>query len=201
VAARAPAAIAPPPSGASAATAAAAPAETLQLVLPEDLVVAPGVVVPVNREKGAQACDLNGYLRKILTARVYELAVRTALLPPLPPNPCGAATRTSARSRLGERYICPPLGACMRRTERRGASKSASGPADARDTAAPAPWFFAHTQVETPLDPAPRLSERLGGGNTVLLKREDMQPVFSFKARAERAVPERAAVARMLRTP
>ncbi len=40
-------------------------------------------------------------------------------------------------------------------------------------------------QVETPLDPAPRLSERLGRGNTVLLKREDMQPVFSFKARSE----------------
>ncbi|HEY5764193.1 MAG TPA: threonine ammonia-lyase, biosynthetic, partial [Rhodocyclaceae bacterium] len=35
--------------------------------------------------------------------------------------------------------------------------------------------------VETPLDPAPGLSERTG--NTVLLKREDMQPVFSFKLR------------------
>jgi uncharacterized membrane protein len=37
--------------------------------------------------------------------------------------------------------------------------------------------------VETPLELAPRLSERLGRGNSVLLKREDMQPVFSFKAR------------------
>ena len=35
--------------------------------------------------------------------------------------------------------------------------------------------------IESPLDPAPRLSRRLG--NTVLLKREDMQPVFSFKLR------------------
>ena len=35
--------------------------------------------------------------------------------------------------------------------------------------------------VETPLDPAPNLSVRLG--NTVLFKREDMQPVFSFKLR------------------
>ncbi len=35
--------------------------------------------------------------------------------------------------------------------------------------------------VETPLDRAPNLSARLG--NTVLLKREDMQPVFSFKLR------------------
>ncbi|MEZ5219225.1 MAG: threonine ammonia-lyase, biosynthetic [Ilumatobacteraceae bacterium] len=35
--------------------------------------------------------------------------------------------------------------------------------------------------VETPLDPAPRLGERVG--NTVLLKREDTQPVFSFKLR------------------
>ena len=35
--------------------------------------------------------------------------------------------------------------------------------------------------VETPLQPAPRLSARLG--NQVLLKREDLQPVFSFKIR------------------
>ncbi len=34
---------------------------------------------------------------------------------------------------------------------------------------------------ETPLDPAPRLSERLGV--PVLLKREDLQPIFSFKIR------------------
>ncbi len=34
---------------------------------------------------------------------------------------------------------------------------------------------------ETPLDSAPRLSARLG--NRVLLKREDLQPVFSFKLR------------------
>ena len=35
--------------------------------------------------------------------------------------------------------------------------------------------------VETPLDHAPRLSERLG--NQVWIKREDLQPVFSFKLR------------------
>ena len=35
--------------------------------------------------------------------------------------------------------------------------------------------------IESPLDPAPALSSRLG--NTVLLKREDLQPVFSFKLR------------------
>ena len=35
--------------------------------------------------------------------------------------------------------------------------------------------------VESPLDPAPNLSRRLE--NTVLLKREDLQPVFSFKLR------------------
>src|SRR6187401_3443392 len=34
---------------------------------------------------------------------------------------------------------------------------------------------------ETPLDPAPRLSRRLE--NDVLLKREDLQPIFSFKIR------------------
>jgi threonine dehydratase len=35
--------------------------------------------------------------------------------------------------------------------------------------------------VETPLDAAPNLSARIG--NNILLKREDMQPVFSFKLR------------------
>jgi threonine dehydratase len=35
--------------------------------------------------------------------------------------------------------------------------------------------------IESPLDPAPNLSTRLG--NRVLLKREDLQPVFSFKLR------------------
>jgi threonine dehydratase len=35
--------------------------------------------------------------------------------------------------------------------------------------------------VETPLEPAPRLSARLG--DRLLLKREDLQPVFSFKIR------------------
>ena len=35
--------------------------------------------------------------------------------------------------------------------------------------------------IESPLDAAPRLSRRIG--NAVLLKREDLQPVFSFKLR------------------
>ncbi|HTY48945.1 MAG TPA: pyridoxal-phosphate dependent enzyme, partial [Steroidobacteraceae bacterium] len=35
--------------------------------------------------------------------------------------------------------------------------------------------------IESPLEPAERLSRRLG--NQVLLKREDLQPVFSFKLR------------------
>src|SRR6478752_7239113 len=34
---------------------------------------------------------------------------------------------------------------------------------------------------ETPLEPAKRLSRRLG--NDVLLKREDLQPIFSYKLR------------------
>ena len=34
---------------------------------------------------------------------------------------------------------------------------------------------------QTPLDPAQRLSRRLG--NSILFKREDLQPVFSFKLR------------------
>ena len=35
--------------------------------------------------------------------------------------------------------------------------------------------------IETPLEVAPILSRRLN--NTILLKREDLQPVFSFKLR------------------
>src|SRR6187402_3792735 len=35
--------------------------------------------------------------------------------------------------------------------------------------------------IETPLEPARRLSRRIG--NEVLFKREDLQPVFSFKVR------------------
>src|SRR5882724_7010591 len=35
--------------------------------------------------------------------------------------------------------------------------------------------------IETPLDEARRLTQRLA--NTVFLKREDMQPIFSFKLR------------------
>ena len=35
--------------------------------------------------------------------------------------------------------------------------------------------------IETPLESAPILSARTG--NRILLKREDMQPVFSFKLR------------------
>ncbi|HCB1212205.1 TPA: pyridoxal-phosphate dependent enzyme, partial [Klebsiella pneumoniae] len=35
--------------------------------------------------------------------------------------------------------------------------------------------------IETPLEPAPQVSARIS--NTVLLKREDYQPVFSFKLR------------------
>jgi len=35
--------------------------------------------------------------------------------------------------------------------------------------------------IETPLEPAARLSRRLS--NRVLFKREDLQPVFSFKLR------------------
>ena len=49
---------------------------SLPLVLPEDLVVAPGVVVPVARRPGTPAVDLVGYLRRILTAKVYDVAVR-----------------------------------------------------------------------------------------------------------------------------
>jgi threonine dehydratase len=49
---------------------------------------------------------------------------------------------------------------------------------------------------ETPLDPAPRLTRRFG--NEILLKREDLQPIFSFKIRgaynrmARLSVDERA---------
>src|SRR5580704_6583525 len=50
--------------------------------------------------------------------------------------------------------------------------------------------------IESPLEPAARLSRRLG--NQVLLKREDLQPVFSFKLRGayNRIAQLSAAVAR-----
>lgn len=48
---------------------------------------------------------------------------------------------------------------------------------------------------ETPLDAAPRLSARLGA--TVLLKREDTQPVFSFKLRGAYNMMARAPAARL----
>ena len=35
--------------------------------------------------------------------------------------------------------------------------------------------------IQSPLDPMPRLSGRLG--HPVLMKREDLQPIFSFKLR------------------
>jgi hypothetical protein len=75
--ARPPAAISPPPAGVAAEAPAGAPAdEVLPLVLPEDLYAPPGVLLGVRRDANAPVCDLNGYLRKILTARVYEIAVR-----------------------------------------------------------------------------------------------------------------------------
>lgn len=49
--------------------------------------------------------------------------------------------------------------------------------------AAPADGIHLALQVETPLELAPRLSDRLG--NNIYIKREDMQPVFSFKVRAD----------------
>lgn len=39
------------------------------------------------------------------------------------------------------------------------------------------------TQIQTPLEVARKLSDSMGGNNTLLLKREDLQPVFSFKLR------------------
>lgn len=44
------------------------------MCLPEDLQVAPGEVVPVLRSKDDEL-DLYPYLRRILTAKVYDLAV------------------------------------------------------------------------------------------------------------------------------
>jgi threonine dehydratase len=62
-------------------------------------------------------------------------------------------------------------------------------PAQRRKAAAPGPDYLKKiltakvydVAVESPLDPARNLSRRLG--NQVLLKREDQQPVFSFKLR------------------
>jgi len=45
--------------------------------------------------------------------------------------------------------------------------------------------------IESPLELAPAISRRTG--NHILLKREDKQPVFSFKLRASRRRSSRAA--------
>ena len=63
------------------------------MVFPDELRVPPGVLVPVARGPDAVACDLNGYLRRILTARVYEIAVRTV--------------EQSARKEAGGVLCCP----------------------------------------------------------------------------------------------
>jgi threonine dehydratase len=69
-----------------------------------------------------------------------------------------------------------------------GARGDLPSPPAATDAIDPAPWLRAILTApvydiarRTPLDAAPRLSQRLG--TTVLLKREDLQPVFSFKLR------------------
>ncbi|MCC2657360.1 MAG: ilvA [Panacagrimonas sp.] len=69
-----------------------------------------------------------------------------------------------------------------RKSTRRGASAPVSPIATryARRIEQAAERIYAVAQV-TPLLPAPRMSARLG--NTVLLKREDLQPVHSFKLR------------------
>jgi len=92
---------------------ASATAEPLRSVVPEDLIIAPGElteVMPASESLDAHGqLGLTDYLKKILTSKVYDIA------------------------------------------------------------------------IETPLQVAQRLSERME--NTVLLKREDLQPVFSFKLR------------------
>jgi len=83
------------------------------VVFPDELRVPPGVVVPVTRGPDAVACDLNGYLRRILTARVYEIAVRTV--------------EQSARREAGGVLCCrslwhsapPHTGVCARLSTRR----------------------------------------------------------------------------------
>jgi hypothetical protein len=125
-------------------------------------------------------CDLNGYLRKILTARVYEIAVRSR-------------AKTLACSARCAAAPAPLLCCCAPR------ARAANTSARRRPLAAHASVLsLAQTpKVETPLDAAPRLSERLGRGNAVLLKREDMQPVFSFKARPRAHAPSGARSARV----
>lgn len=64
----------PPPPALSSSSPAAG---SLPLCIPEDLQVAPGEVVPVLGPK-IEELDLYPYLRRILTAKVYDLAVRCA---------------------------------------------------------------------------------------------------------------------------
>lgn len=66
-------AIAQPPPSQAATSPLSAPG-ALPLCLPEDLQTPPGEVVPVLKPKN-QELDLYDYLRRILTAKVYDLAV------------------------------------------------------------------------------------------------------------------------------
>ena len=96
---------------------------------------------------------------------------------------------------LGGTAACSPGDAMIpARTVDVACDSAAVGSAAARalpviaDAIDPTPWLRAILTApvydvarRTPLDPAPRLSRRLG--HQVLLKREDLQPVFSFKLR------------------
>ena len=90
------------------------------------------------------------------------------------------------RSRMLQAFVHPSAANRQRRatekwlsfaTSRRGSENSVASPYIERILKA----RVYDVAIESPLDEAPRLSRRIG--NRVMLKREDLQPVFSFKVR------------------
>ena len=117
---------------------------------------------------GAPAAPARGVARR-LSCTVRRRRARAPRRGKAPRRPQRLPAQDPDRAGLRAR------GAQQRPTQPRGPPRGATLPLSSIELTPPA------RQVETPLDVAQRLSERVG--NTVHLKREDMQPVFSFKVR------------------
>jgi len=136
--------------------------------------------------------NLDGYLREVLTARVYDVAVRRAAQAQL-----GGAAVVNTPQNLHQHNA---LDISLKAGRAMIAALSVAGTVNYTvnsmfDSAivqasslavVPAPHAGCDIvsllpQVQSPLEKAEKLSDALG--NDILLKREDLQPVFSFKLR------------------
>jgi len=170
----------PPPRAAAAAPPAPRPPAPLpDVIAPEDFELAPGVLGPVDRETPASPADAY----RCVGCTAPECMVR------------GGVESDGARSgRAGS-------GGGGRASD--GAPPFSLGSPQSPTGCAKSQWRFTPSgylrkiltarvydvAIETPLQAAPRVSERVAAaagaaaGPTLFLKREDLQPVFSFKLR------------------